>query len=79
MLLTKSEVLTERVVTKNLLVKTHHDQTYLGQKASRTFFLSSSLLFNQHFGQKASSNEVLPTSARFNFAAEDLVEAGICN
>jgi hypothetical protein len=58
MLLTKSEVLAERVVTKAQLVKTRLDQTFWSYKAS--LFTS---LFDQNLGQKAFLNQVLPTAA----------------
>jgi hypothetical protein len=62
MLLTKSEVLTERVVTKVQLVKTRLDQTSWSKSIAHLFSLFTSL-FDQHLGQKAFLNQVLPTAA----------------
>jgi hypothetical protein len=69
MLLTKSEVLSERVVTKKLLIKTRLDQTSWSKGVAHLFSLFTSLL-DQNLGQKAFLNQVLPTAVRFH-AIED--------
>jgi hypothetical protein len=58
MMLTKSEVLTERVVTKAQLVKTRLDQKSWSQSIAHLFSLFTSL-FDQNLGQKAFLNQVL--------------------
>jgi hypothetical protein len=52
MLLTKSEVLSERVVTKKLKVKTRLDQNFWSKSVAHPFSLLTSL-FDQNLGQKA--------------------------
>jgi hypothetical protein len=68
MLLTKSEVLSERVVTKKLLVKTRLDQTSWSKSIAHLFSLFTSP-FDQNLGQKAFLNQVLPTAVRAAFHA----------
>jgi hypothetical protein len=68
MLLTKSEVLSERVVTKKLLVKTRLDQTSWLKGVAHLFSLFTSP-FDQNLGQKAFLNQVLPTAVRAAFHA----------